>query len=469
MGDNSERRIVPGAIESKREEKRVVTKTTSVSSHNKESSLLVIVPIIGVIVAFAVSFAPFVVVFAFPTATNKTHVNRTNIRLKELLSLNDSTCPDRLAPNRHGSGGCIVPCSVVTWFIHPIERVSKDVIICVQIVVALSAAVIFTSVWIKLRKSHCKFPHILPWYLLLTSATIGVLDLISIIIGDERIICNSENIMDSVQNDNPTTSCRVIGSLFHYLVLAQTFWFTVSAANMWWTICYPTRSRYFLENSTRVHIIESLFCWLFPAALLAVNLAFEKTYRPVSLMGYCMPPTEALFLTTFVLPLDVSSFVLLALLTNLIYTLRKHDRFRKKTTIKKGYANGNKKKLSEIEKLKIGFVIISLVVTVFTLLFGVSSVLSIVTRDKAQLAFTEHLICLLETSSTAANLSSCPETFHDFQYPVLTLLTECVSVLAILAIVRYALTIKGVRNQLFGWFKCRTVSRQSNETTVPVN
>ena len=85
MGDNSERRIVPGAIESKREEKRVVTKTTSVSSHNKESSLLVIVPIIGVIVAFAVSFAPFVVVFAFPTATNKTHVNRTVSRVNRTL------------------------------------------------------------------------------------------------------------------------------------------------------------------------------------------------------------------------------------------------------------------------------------------------------------------------------------------------------------------------------------------------
>eukprot|EP00118_Oscarella_pearsei_P012368 m.90656 g.90656 ORF g.90656 m.90656 type:complete len:176 (+) comp36660_c0_seq25:966-1493(+) len=124
---------------------------------------------------------------------------------------------------------------------------------------------------------------------------------------------------------NPTTECSALGSIFHFFLLAFTFWTCASSANMWWCICYPTRASSLFVETTKVHLLQSLVCWLVPAVCVAVNLGVQGGYSNLAEGSYsiCMPSTRELAVVTFATPIVAASVFTVFLLFHTVYCLQK--------------------------------------------------------------------------------------------------------------------------------------------------
>ncbi|XP_065829464.1 uncharacterized protein [Oscarella lobularis] len=444
-----------------------VAKVSQGGSGRARLQLAVIVTVVAI--ASAVVLSPFVILIVSQASTNGTRVDEMNARLEEIMKGNFSHCPYPLAHT--SKGGCFLPCSAMKWLRHPTLRAVEPELRYVMSLINLIAGILFTFVWIALRNTHFKFPQVIVWYLFLCATTIGAVELATVIAGDENIRCNSNDLLNSVQN--PTTSCRVLGTLYHYLQIFGVLLLTCSSANIWWVTCFPTRARHFFKKTARVHAIQFSFCCIFPGILIAIAYAAGGTYRPVPSFRFCLPMPQFVLLGTFILPMSLSSIIIIIMLAQVIKTLYKHRQFQKKyavTAPAPSNASTNtttKKKIAAIEKLRANFFMISILLILIAILYETSYALNSVGDTKFRNLLVEHLVCLVEkVNATLSNESistACPETFRSYQYPALIILTDCQTIFAILIVIHYAIALKAVRKLLLKWItfpfkRCRKSS-----------
>eukprot|EP00118_Oscarella_pearsei_P016484 m.158052 g.158052 ORF g.158052 m.158052 type:complete len:553 (+) comp38719_c0_seq32:110-1768(+) len=391
-----------------------------------------------------------------PTSSRSTLVHLFSSA--ELGKVNVSVCPHILLPS--GQGGCYFPCNQSEWLADPTARRARTIGHYLIGILLVASGIIVTSIWIKLGKSQWKFPHILLWYITMSLTGLGSVSLSTVLLGRDRVACSSEDLYKTPLNS--TLACNTLGSLFHFFGLALMFWTASSSANMWWCICYPTRATTLFVNATKIHLLESLLCWLVPALCVAINFGVEGRYS-MPLLGsssYCSPSTRGLLFATFALPTMAASMVTVILLVHTVYSLQKQGHFRKKIS-EISSSTHNVKEVQQIESLKIKFFFFAGFVTLYSLMNGISSGINMAYYSKINYLIYATILCWMNASQ-ALNSSTasayCPEKFRDYQFPALEILHSTLLLFGVLSTLNYVLTIKRARTLLWKWlafpFRC---------------
>ena len=108
-----------------------------------------------------------------------------------------------------------------------------------------------------------------------------------------------------------------LGVVFQYAILSFMCWWICSAINLWWIIRRPSQARFFSNQAKiKVHIIESLISWLLPAFLVSVPYMTGTSFRVGFGHPRCAPASKELAYFTVGLPLQLGSFLLVVLLSD---------------------------------------------------------------------------------------------------------------------------------------------------------
>lgn len=116
----------------------------------------------------------------------------------------------------------------------------------------------------------------------------------------------------------------MLGAVYHYVKLSFMCWWVAATGNMWWIIRRPGRARILFDNKSTVHAIESAVCLLVPGLLVGLVFAFDnKEYLAYESGAVCNPSGKVMGYFTFILPMQVAAFILLAFLVDVASGLGK--------------------------------------------------------------------------------------------------------------------------------------------------
>eukprot|EP00118_Oscarella_pearsei_P012367 m.90637 g.90637 ORF g.90637 m.90637 type:complete len:483 (+) comp36660_c0_seq19:188-1636(+) len=412
---------------------------------------------ICVAIALSLSLLPLVLGLTLEQSVPEVLTNATHSRLQELRWLNVSACPRVLLRNHQGA--CYFPCNQSDWLSYPSAVTARIVTNYVLGIFLVTSGVFITLVWIALGKSHWQFPHILLWYITVCLTGLGITSLATVSLGGNTVACSSDDFMEAQLN--PTTECSALGSIFHFFLLAFTFWTCASSANMWWCICYPTRASSLFVETTKVHLLQSLVCWLVPAVCVAVNLGVQGGYSNLAEGSYsiCMPSTRELAVVTFATPIVAASVFTVFLLFHTVYCLQKQSRFRQKmaetSCQESSNRRGKTKNVQQIESLKAKFFVLAIFVILLCIMDGVNASIRAVYHPKIVYLISETLLCWMNASQVLnSSTANCTEEFRDYRFPALEILSYAITLLCVPVVLNYVLTIKRARVLLWRWMTC---------------
>lgn len=216
------------------------------------------------------------------------------------------------------TGQCRPPCS---WTIQsPLRQRVYFNIIVVGLWMALIATVITFITWASIKNLR-KFPHVLRFHIMVCCIILANCKMLPIHMGPEKTFCRGQKFWQPTGSSSLATVIQ--GAMSHYFGLAHSFWAMCFIANTYAVIIHDNRSIF--KHPIKFHLMQSVFCWLGPAVIVASCLYIAPPgykFVSVDLMMAGAGSTEmAYFAVT--LPMQVTLGISLCLLWSIVWHLRK--------------------------------------------------------------------------------------------------------------------------------------------------
>ena len=163
--------------------------------------------------------------------------------------------------------------------------------------ISLVVSLLGIVTWIKLGGILWDFPHIIYFYLIINVLTQSLCILSGQIL-PQRFYCKHDSLFAS--RIDTSIPCNVQGAIFHYSVMAFIYWYLFAVINLTYiTTLRVSGMGKFDKNKHRIHLFESIFCWLFPLLVHVVTIALTKRYKFNNHPDYCYPKDEFVLITLY--------------------------------------------------------------------------------------------------------------------------------------------------------------------------
>ncbi|XP_062508617.1 uncharacterized protein LOC134184860 isoform X2 [Corticium candelabrum] len=376
---------------------------------------------------------------------------------QSILQVNSSRHSYCRSPLRRADNGdCYFPCGEWTWLPAVEERSEKPVLFLEAIVhFLIGVAVVIT--WIKLRHTLWQFPHIMSFYMMVNTFLFGLTDVAEIISSESDVHCTHQDLLESVKN--PSSYCIIISMVFQYTILSFTCWWICSAINLWQIIRRPSQARFFSNRAkVKVHIIESLISWLLPAVLVSVPYMTGTSFKGGVDHPRCAPASKELAYVTLGLPMQLGSFLLVVLLSDVAIGLNQAVKRRRKlqTESSNSMLHANTNQVNEIRVLRWRFYLLAIMTPIVSTLLFICFGLKARNFEVILFYVKEYYNCLKNQPDSW----DCPQTFLDYQYPVFTIISRLVLILYSITLLPYVFLSKEARSVL-PWSCCVRRHRQN--------
>jgi hypothetical protein len=136
--------------------------------------------------------------------------------------------------------------------------------------------------------------------------------------------CSHDDMLSSWKD--PTIVCQIQGILFHIGIMSTSVWWLCSVINVFTASYSKGVDNVIVRRPKCVFLVQLLLSITVPAALVAVNLAMEGSYKARYNPEYvvtCSPPTLSLFYYTAVMPAQINVFTGCILTIMIIIRLHK--------------------------------------------------------------------------------------------------------------------------------------------------
>lgn len=365
--------------------------------------------------------------------------------------LNNASCHPDL--KQRSDGTCYLECGRWT-FLPSMEERFVTILVYIEMVLYTVSGLMVCMVWLKLRHVLWKFPHILSLYMMLTFLAMGIINAVVLFTGSSDYMCSSDDLFESIYN--PTLLCTVGGAVYQYVKLVFVSWWVVATGNLWWIVRRPAKAHLLFENKSRLHAGQTAVCLLLPGLLVGLVFALDdQMYFAYDSGAVCSPSGKITGYFTFILPMQVGTFIMVIFLIDVAFGLTKavHRRQRlEQDSFKEGSISGRKSSrrsnssipTKDMRDLRHRFLTLALAMPLlFTLVFT-HYVLKIRNVDSVKRRIKEFYSCLLEHPEGGI----CPETYKDLQHPILAVASHCTFIILCLLLLVFIFTIKDAREAL---------------------
>ncbi|XP_028404494.1 uncharacterized protein LOC114527094 isoform X2 [Dendronephthya gigantea] len=220
------------------------------------------------------------------------------------------------------NGFCQPPCNWSFMTSSEMEIYDKIMSNCLRI--AMISAVITFLTWLACEPLR-KFPHIVRFYILLSSASFTFAGIFPSKLSTikQHMHCSKEEYWTAVGITSNMVTLQ--GAVCHYLLLMLCFWLFCYVANTFLLIVLEKRH---IFTNPKLHVIQLMFCTIAPSIFVAICLLVEQP-------GYHMifkdrmailPSTYILVFGTITLPILLMSGASLTMLIAVVRCIRKVSR-----------------------------------------------------------------------------------------------------------------------------------------------
>jgi hypothetical protein len=200
------------------------------------------------------------------------------------------------------------------------------ILVYIEMVLYTVSGLMVCMVWLKLRHVLWKFPHILSLYMMLTFLAMGIINAVVLFTGSSDYMCSSDDLFESIYN--PTLLCTVGGAVYQYVKLVFVSWWVVATGNLWWIVRRPAKAHLLFENKSRLHVGQTAVCLLLPGLLVGLVFALDdQMYFAYDSGAVCSPSGKITGYFTFILPMQVGTFIMVIFLIDVAFGLTKVPRY----------------------------------------------------------------------------------------------------------------------------------------------
>lgn len=226
-------------------------------------------------------------------------------------------CNSPLLPDNE-TGLCRPPCAWTTQ--SPLTQKAYFVVIVVGLWLALIATIITFITWASIKNLR-KFPHVLRFHIMVCCVILGNCKMLPIHMRPEKTFCRGQLFWEPTGHSSLATVIQ--GAMTHYFGLAHSLWAMCFITNTYAVIVRDNRAVF--KHPIKIHLIQSLLCWLVPAVIVTCCLYISPPgykFLFIDLMAAGAGSVRmAYFAVT--LPMQVSLGVSLCLLWSIVWHLRK--------------------------------------------------------------------------------------------------------------------------------------------------